>query len=431
MCVRSPRSFLGPLGHSLAAASAVVGLPAFAAALALRPAWRAGWRQRLGDVAGRASGGLWVHAASLGETRAAAPLLAALGARGEPVRLTHTRAAALEVLGDEPWAGQLVGRSLAPLDHPWALGRALDRATPRAIVLVESELWPFAIREATRRGIPVGVVSASISRRSRRRHAALGRLTRGVFASLAFVAARSDDDAAAFHRLGTPRERIATTGDLKLAAARAAPPLPEAISRTLAGRLLVVGGCTHRGEEGVLARAVRALCGEGLPASLILAPRRIDRVGEVAGELRGLGLQTRLRSAWGASPLADGEVGLLDRTGELPSWYAAATVAFVGGTLVPIGGHNPYEPARAGAFVIVGPHTGEVEQAVERICALGGCERVAGIDGLGAALARRITAAGDSRARGGATGDALCDGADVVDRTIAWVDRAAPPGGGA
>ncbi|MEE3331801.1 MAG: glycosyltransferase N-terminal domain-containing protein, partial [Myxococcota bacterium] len=141
---------MGPLGHSVAALTALVSAPVFGAAMCLRPAWRVGWRERLGRVSCEAPASLWVHAASLGETRAALPLARALADHGESIYLSHTRADALDIGFD--LQGSLVGRGVAPFDHPWCSGRALDRVSPRAVVLVETELWPSGIRAAIDRG---------------------------------------------------------------------------------------------------------------------------------------------------------------------------------------------------------------------------------------------------------------------------------------
>ena len=258
---------MGPIGHSLAALTALVGLPAGALALAARSRWRPGWRQRLGDIHGATAGGAWVHAASVGEARAARPIVRALIDRGERVTLTHTRnqALSIEVLpgpAQDP-GHRLAGRSLAPLDHPWCLWRALGRIAPRVIVLVETELWPNAIREATARGIVVGVVSGSISQRSFRRYQRFAPWVRPTFRRLGFVAARTDEDAERFCALGVPEDRVRTTGDLKLDAPPDPSVLPPAIAATLGATPLFVAGSTHDGEEEAVLGARDADAGKG------------------------------------------------------------------------------------------------------------------------------------------------------------------------
>jgi len=419
---------LGPLGHSLAALTALAGAPVGALALAARPRWRTGWRQRLGALDAATGGGVWVHAASVGETRASRPLVRALVDRGDRVLLTHTRAAALsiDVLGARRREAHpdLAGRSLAPIDHPWCLWRALDRVAPRAIVLVETELWPNAIREASERGVAVGVVSASISARSFERYRRFGALLRPTFERIAFVAARSDEEAARFRALGVPADRVRTTGDLKLDAPTDDSGLPPSIAATLGAAPLFVAGSTHAGEEEAVLGAVRSCRARGVAARFVVAPRRPERCPAVARQVERAGLRPRLRSDWGADPLSDDEVGLIDSAGELPLWYGAATVAFVGGTLVPVGGHNLYEPVERGAFALYGPEVSSVVDAVTRIECAGAGVGVADAAALAESAADWLAQperAREAAARGEA---ALASHRGSASRSLAWLDRA-------
>ena len=410
--------------HSIAAAGAVVGLPAFAAALALRPAWRPGWRERLGAVRGGSQGGFWVHAASLGETRAAEPLLEALLARDERVVLTHTRALARDTAAREAFAPRLAGHSLAPLDHRWAVDRALQRVAPRALVLSETELWPVTIRRATEFGCAVGVVSASISPASRRRYEWLGPLVRGTFERLAFVAARSQGDAETFCALGAQPERVAVTGDLKLAGGSTRAALPESIARGLGKEPLWVAGSTHPGEEEAVLDAVQHCRSRGMEFSAVIAPRRIERRDAVVAAIERAGLRARLRTRWGAQPLASDEVGVIDVTGELACWYGAATLAFVGGSLVPVGGHNLYEASREGALVLHGPHTASIVEAERALAERGGAERVGDARQLAEAVERWLAHPEGAQARAARSARWLREQGGSVERTLAWIDRA-------
>jgi len=432
---------LGPLGHSVAALSAAVGLPAYACALALRPSWRPGWRQRLGAIQTSTAGGVWVHAASIGETRAALPLLRALLDRGDRVVLTHTRAAALEIATAElseplrparaadPAAlvdlADPVGRSLAPLDHPWAVARALDRVAPHTIVLIETELWPNAIRQAADRGIALGVASASISERSFGRYRRVRAIVRPWFERLAFVAARSDRDAERFLALGARPERVRTTGDLKLDARDEPEPLPRAIAGSLGAAPLFVAGSTHEGEERAVLSALRACERGNVPARLVIAPRRTARCEDVARQIERAGFRVRRRTSWGVAPLAADEVALIDVTGELRSWYAAATLAFVGGTLADVGGHNPYEPLLQGALVVHGPSVHSVAQAVAAIHDCGAAEPVANAEELAEVALRWLEEPAEARARAARAAESLATGGDCAARTLAWIDACA------
>ena len=201
----------------LAAAAAAVGV----AALALRPSWRAGLGERLGLRSPAVSGPIWVHGASVGEILAATRLVDALRARGHRVLASTTKSTGRAVLAR---ARPEVPRRLAPIDHPWCVALALDRAAPVALVLVETELWPNWIAAAARRGVPVAVVSARISDRSFARYQQVGALARRTLGRLAAVGARTAEDARRLAALGLAEERLEITGDLKLE-----PPIGEPV----------------------------------------------------------------------------------------------------------------------------------------------------------------------------------------------------------
>jgi 3-deoxy-D-manno-octulosonic-acid transferase len=314
-------------------------------------------------------------------------------------------------------------RALAPLDHPWCVIRALDRVSPRAIVLIETELWPVAIREASCRGIPVGVASASISERSFRRYRRLGRFARASFARLAFVAARGERDAERFVALGARAERVRTTGDLKLDVARAVAPLPDEVVAALPDAPLLVAGSTHDGEEQALLAALARCRAAGVEMRLAIAPRRSDRAAAVARAVARAGLRERRRSAWHRAPLDADEVVIIDVPGELPGWYRAGAVAFVGGTLVPVGGHNLYEPAAAGALVLHGPETASVAAAERLLADARASERVGDEAALGVAVVRWMARPDAAREAGGRGAWAVAEQSGSAGRTLAWIDE--------
>ncbi len=357
-----------PLDHGIAALTAVAAAPIAVGALALRPALRVGIRQRLGALPRLADRSVWIHGASVGEVLAATRLIDLLRDRGRAVFATSTTVTGRDVLRrtrpDVPC-------ELAPLDHPWCVEAALGRVRPAAVVLVETELWPAWISAAKRRGIPVIVVSGRVSDRSYPRYLRLGRLLRSTLRRLAAVGARSAVDRDRFVALGARSEVVSVTGDLKLEPTPDPKPLAPDLERVLGDVPLVVAGSTHPGEEGPLLGALAEAESEGVPAALVLAPRHLERIAEVEALVRRGGRTLRRRTALGSVPLAAGEVLLLDTIGELPSLYARAGVAFVGGTLVPRGGHNVLEPVLAGCPVLFGRHTANVRNAVE---ILEGCE---------------------------------------------------------
>jgi 3-deoxy-D-manno-octulosonic-acid transferase len=420
---------MGPLGHSLAALAALGAAPPGLLLLLARPRARAGLRERLGFgfALGQVTPGcVWVHAASVGEALAASRLLVRLRAGGRAVCASTQTVTGRDVLRralpDVPCA-------LAPLDHPWCVEAALARTAPAALVLVETELWPSWIRAASGRGVPVVSVSARLSARSLRGWLRLGPLARGVARRLAAVGARSEEDAARFAALGVPAERIRVTGDLKLDAEVAEGALAPELVAALAGPPLLVAASTHAGEEDAALAALAALEAARVPARLLIAPRHPERFGEVVGRLRTAGRRVRRRSALGEAVLAPGEVLLLDSVGELPAVFAHATLAFVGGTLAPRGGHNVLEPARAGCPVVVGPHVESVAQAVLRLEQGGALVRVADAAGLAQACVELLADPAAARRRG-ACGRAVVEAArGAVERCAALVEETLAGGG--
>jgi 3-deoxy-D-manno-octulosonic-acid transferase len=353
-----------------------------AALAALRSArLRAGLGERLRPLPRRARECVWVHAASVGEVEAAAPLIAGLRAAGREViatALTETGRARLLAL-DPPASARL-----APLDLPGLVGASLARARVRVLVLIETELWPNLMRAAQRRGVRVVLVSARISDRSLPRYRRLAWLFRGLLARLDALGARSEVDRARFVELGVRPEVAAVSGDLKLA--RPAPPPPaEALCAALGPGPFLLGGSTHAGEEAELIDAWRALRSAGAAElRLVLAPRHPQRAAEVAALALARGARPGLRSRGASSA----EVVVIDGVGELGSLYHLCALCFVGGSLVPVGGHNLLEPVAAGRVALHGPHVHNQRAQLELLAPLGVLHPVRDAAELRAALAR-------------------------------------------
>ncbi len=389
---------MGPLGHSVAALAALVAAPVLGTAALVDRRWRTGLAERLGAHPAAASlhAPLWVHGASVGEIRAALPLLDALAARGHAVvasTMTTTGRAVARA------ARPALATGLAPLDHPWAVARALARVRPRALIFVETELWPSWVRAAHERGIPALVVSGRLSERSFARWQRVPGLLRSTLARYQAIAARSEADAARFVSLGAAPERVSVCGDLKLDAPEA-PALAPGLAVLLGSVPLIVAGSTHEGEEvaalGALAAAERA----GLAAVLVIAPRHPERFERATELIRQSGRRWRRRSAPLPAPLGPGEVLLLDSLGELAALYTRARVAFVGGTLVPVGGHSVIEPALAGCPVLFGPHIANARESAALLLAAAAGTQVADA----AALAEHCVAALADPAQAAASG---------------------------
>lgn len=339
-----------------------------------------------GQPAATAKNGLiWVHAVSVGETRAAQPLIEALLAEYPTHRILLTgmtptgRAAGQEVFGTR------VIQAYLPYDLPFAVNRFLRHFSPAFGLLMETEIWPNLLASARRHGVPVALVNARLSERSARGYGRFAALTRPAFASLAGVAAQTAADAARLTALGAPAVEVC--GNLKF---DVQPPAERlALGQTwraaLAGRAVWLAASTREGEEEMLLDAWQARTDGPL---LVLVPRHPQRFAEVAALLDRRGLRWRRRSE--GPPLAGTDVWLGDSMGEMAAYYALADLAFVGGSLAPLGGQNLIEAAACGCPVLVGPHTFNFLRATEDAIAAGAATRVADANELVATVNRLL-----------------------------------------
>ena len=303
---------------------------------------------------------IWIHCVSVGELNLVGPLIDELRATrpGSEILLSVTTTTARELAASR--YPDLVTH-LYPLDFSFAVRRVLQKVQPDLLVLVELELWPQMIFEATAREIPLVVVNGRISDRSFPRLQKLGGLVRPLFRRLTAVLARDAQTADRFRALGTPADRVSTPGDLKLdrpirtdgAATRAS------FEQTWGGMGAPrwVAGCTHPGEEESLFSAHRALQETWPRLSLLIAPRHLERVPAVVAAAESFGFRVGRTSTPPSIPPAEGvDVIVLDQVGHLAALYAVGDVAFVGGSLIERGGHNLLEPVAAGVATIHGPH---------------------------------------------------------------------------
>ena len=362
-------------------AAPIISVMLAARGLRDRSYWR-NFGERFGLGPPIATAPIWIHAVSVGEVQAATALVIALRERypQTPVLVTTftpTGAArARASLQDKAEVRYL------PFDLPGSVGRFLDRARPRLAVIMETELWPNLYRACQRRRIPLVIASARLSRRSTERYRRLGALFRETVAGGVVVAAQGEGDAERFRTLGAAAERTYVTGNLKFDFAL--PPDIAARGAKLRaqyspGRPVWVAGSTHGGvEEEAVLEAHRRILTVHPGALLVLAPRHANRFAEVAGWLERQGIAFRRRSAsLSAAATSDrGEVLLLDTLGELLDFYAAADVAFVGGSLAPIGGHNLLEPAALGLPVLTGPDNSNGEEVARLLLDCGAAKLV-------------------------------------------------------
>jgi 3-deoxy-D-manno-octulosonic-acid transferase len=326
------------------------------------------WAQRAGAVPRRTDRPLWLHAASVGEVQAALPLIRALQ-RAEPdlplVITTFTAAGAARA---QQALGDAVSVLPLPYDSSPCVAQFLTRTAPRALLIIETELWPNLLRACAARGIPVGLVSARLSEQTLGRYLRLGSLWGAGLTGLRGVLAQSQADAARYTALGVPAAQVRVLGNMKWdldlrpeleseAAALRASLMPD--------RSVLVAGSTREGEEPLVLAAFRALRVDHPRLALVLAPRHPERANAVESECRAQGFAVVRRSSGAALGAAD--VLLVDGLGELLKFYALADLVFVGGSLRPHGGHNLLEPAALGRAMLTGPHHASAPAVLETL----------------------------------------------------------------
>lgn len=333
------------------------------------PDHRRRWAERLGFAPPLPRAGcLWIHAVSVGEARAALPLIRALRTRYPEIPLLVTTTTLTgsrqvrEALGDQ------VEHVYAPYDLPGAVRRFLRRTRPRLAVIMETELWPNLLRRCAAAGVPVLIANARLSERSARGYARIRSLTAAMLQDVASIAAQADADAARFRDLGA--RRVQVIGNLKydLALPDELPERGRQLRRESLGekRRIWIGASTHAGEEELLLDAFALVRPRWPELLLLLVPRHPERFDGVAALCRERGFEPVRRSER-RSCAPDTAVFLGDSMGELLLFYAAADLAFVGGSLVPTGGHNVLEPALLGLPVAFGPHMFNFTEAGQRL----------------------------------------------------------------
>ncbi|MFC3283851.1 lipid IV(A) 3-deoxy-D-manno-octulosonic acid transferase [Litchfieldella rifensis] len=370
--------------------------------------WRRVWRERMLTHPRRQRLGLiaptpaeervvWLHCASVGEVLAARPLIEALVARYPAHRLvvttmTATGAERVHALADslanQGDSGE-VSHYFVPLDFPGAANRFVRRLRPELALIFETELWPNLLHACERCAVPVVVVNGRLSPRAYAGYCKLRPLMRDALARLAWLAAKSSADAERFIALGMAPGRLTVVGSLKydLAIGDGDFRRSERLRTRLGERPIWVAGSTHPGEDEQLLEA-HAQLRESYPAALLILvprhPQRFDAVGELCRE-RGMKLARRSRDEL---PEADTAVYLGDTMGELLDFYGASDIAFVGGSLVPIGGHNLLEPAAMGVPVVTGPALANFSDVAETLREAGALVEVADGDSLARELVR-------------------------------------------
>ncbi|MFT0865038.1 lipid IV(A) 3-deoxy-D-manno-octulosonic acid transferase [Pseudomonas sp. CAM1A] len=386
-----------------------LGLPLVALRLFLRgrkaPAYRARIAERFAcGLPPMRQGGIWVHAVSVGESIAAAPLVRALLKQYPdlPITLTcmtPTGSERIRALFDgEP----RVQHCYLPYDLPWAAGRFLDHVRPRLGIIMETELWPNHIHQCARRGIPVALANARLSERSARGYARFAGLTRPMLEEMSLIAVQTETEAERFRSLGARQACVQVTGSIKFDLKVDDQLMPSA--RQLreqwgaSERPIWIAASTHDGEDGLILEAHRQLLSVHSDALLLLVPRHPERFAAVhelcAGQF------STVRRSTGDAVTAQTQVLLGDTMGELLFLYALADIAFVGGSLVPTGGHNPLEPAALALPVLMGPHVFNFLEISAMLREAGALQQVDDAEGLAAAVRRLVELPQDARRMG-------------------------------
>jgi 3-deoxy-D-manno-octulosonic-acid transferase len=383
-------------------------------------------RQRLGfyEAAPIARPSVWVHAVSVGETLAAVPIVQELRRLHPdlPVVLTTVTVTGARVATDR--LRGLADHRYFPLDLPGPVRRAIAAIRPRCLVVLETELWPNLLRELGARGVPVMIANGRISDHSFRRYRRVRRLMASMLRSVTVFAMQSAEDARRVIALGAVPERVVVTGNVKNDAG------PDDGSATMwrrllgleSGDLVWIAGSTHRGEEQLVLEAHARALGVDPRLTLVLAPRHPERANEVARLIRDHGWPVARRSELPVRRLPR-TVILIDTVGELAQIYHVADLVFVGGSLVPAGGHNVLEPASKHKPVLFGPHTSNFRESTQLLLDSGGGAVARDGEEL-ACLVSQLAGDPALRAKMGAAGaTAIANRQGAVGRTLDLIER--------
>lgn len=416
----------------LLACAAILSLPWWLVQTLRLGKYRVGLSERLGFVPARLRnakpGSIWVHAVSVGEVLAVSRLVTELkDAYPATQILVSTTTATGQRLARERFGETQC--FLMPLDLGFAVRAYLNALKPRLLLLAETELWPNLLHLARKQGTAVAIVNARISDRSFPRYRRFGWFFRPVLANVDLFLTQTAGDAERLRQIGAASERIQVSGNLKFdIRPHPSSRLAEALRAAIAGGSpIMVFGSTAEGEEEIVLEAFQQVRKKVPAAVMVLAPRHPERFDKVANLIVARGIPLVRRSAWSSTGTLNSGVFLLDSVGELASVYGIADVAFVGGSLVPVGGHNILEPAQFGAALVVGPHTFNFREIIS-IFEKGDAIRIANAHDLAGSLLGLLGDTEDRR-RVGQRGKALFEQyAGATQRTLQALRPLLAPG---
>ncbi|TKI04028.1 lipid IV(A) 3-deoxy-D-manno-octulosonic acid transferase [Martelella alba] len=349
------------------------------------PAYRRRWAERYGFCANKVKpDGIMLHSVSVGETLAAIPLVRALRHRYPFLPITVTTMTPTGSERVQSALGKDVQHVYLPYDLPGAMNRFLDQVNPKLVIIMETELWPNLIKALYQRKIPLVVANARLSARSAKGYLRFGKFFGGIMRKITLIAAQNEEDGERFLSLGLKRNQLAVTGSLKfdISVTPALAARALTLRRQWASRRPVwIATSTHEGEEALLLQAHRQLLTEFPGLLLILVPRHPERfqIAKDMAQKAGFSLITR---SSGDVPSAETQVVIGDTMGELMLLYGIADLAFVGGSLVERGGHNPLEAAAHAIPVLMGPHTFNFRDICAKLTEAGGLITVTDVPSL-------------------------------------------------
>lgn len=411
----------------LSAAALVLAAPWLAWQAARHGKYRDRWWERLGRLPASLAADhrptLWVHAVSVGEVLSAVPLVAAFRQAHPDWRLVVSTTTATGQAMAAQRLPAIDGLFYFPLDFRWVVRRVLDRLRPAVIVIVETEIWPNLLRSANAAGIGLVLVNARISDRSFPRYRRVRRWLGPVLAQFDVLCAQSADTAARLRALGAPDGQVRVTGSLKFDVATPPARSVADVTAHLAGRPVLLAASTLRGEDEILLETLRRLRETEPDACLVLAPRHPERFDAVTALAERTGYRVVRRSALGRLSTGAVDVLVLDTIGELAALCESATVVFVGGSLVPAGGHNVLEPARVGRPVVVGPSMSNFAEITRLFLQAGALVQVPDAAAAQAEILGLFADAARREALGAAARRVLAQHRGAVDRTMQEVEH--------
>lgn len=357
------------------------------------PAYRQRWHERLGFIGPlKQTGGIWIHAVSLGEVIAAKPLIERLLSEHPELPLTVTTMTPTGSVQVKALFGTRVFHVYLPYDVPTAVKRFLKQLAPSVGIVMETELWFNLFTECQAQNIPVLVVNARLSARSAQRYQRFARFTRELLSKIDIVAAQNKADASRFVELGLSQNKVRVTGSIKFDMNLPARLIEQGQAlRACWGstRPVWIAASTHDGEDQQVLQAYAHILKIIPNVVLLLVPRHPERFKAVSDLCRSQGFICGLRSE-GKTDLADIHVFVGDTMGEMPLFYASSDVAFVAGSFKPVGGHNVLEPAALGLPIVVGPHMFNFAQITELLISAGGLIQVADANELGVQISQLL-----------------------------------------